>query len=399
MTHRVSHFAALICCTVATQSLASESGPGYSQTEIKLGNLMPYSGPASSYGSIGLTEAAYFEMINDRGGINGRKVKFISYDDGFSPPKAVEQARRLVEGDEVLAIFQSIGNQSNAAIQRYMNAKKVPQLFVGSGASKFSEPQRFPWTLGLNPTYEAEVAAYGKYIAENKPNGKIAIIYQNDDSSRDSIKGLEGALGAKASNMIISRVSYEVTDPVVDSQVVAAKASGADVLVSLGTPRAGSQIIRKAAELNWKPLFFIAYAQSSVANVLEPAGLENAKGLISSSFMKDPTDPSWKDDPEVVQFRDFMSRYNPNVSWTNWNAAYGYLAAQIMVHVLEECGDDLSRENVMKQATNLKNFTPALLLPGAALNTTPESPLPLRQLQLVRFDGTRWQLFGKLISE
>ncbi|WP_188609223.1 ABC transporter substrate-binding protein [Chelatococcus reniformis] len=378
---------------------AAADNAGIAAGEIRLGNLMPYSGPASSYSIIGKTEAAYFAMVNDRGGINGRKVNFISYDDGYSPPKAIEQARRLVESDDVLAIFQPLGTPSNAAIQKYMNVKKVPQLFVGSGASRFSDPKHFPWTVGFNPTYETETEVYGKYILEARPEAKVAIIYQNDDSGRDQIKGLEHGLGAKAAAMIVAKASYEPTDPVIDSQILTLKASGADVLVSLGTPRAGSQTIRKVAEIGWKPLFFVGNPQASVASVLVPAGLDNAKGVISSTSIKDVTDPAWKDDADVAAFRAFMARYYPDGDANNGSTAYGYVAAQVMTEALRRCGDDLSRENVLRQATTLTRYAPALILPGITVNTSPTNYSPLRQLQLIRFDGERWQLFGPVISD
>ncbi len=389
---------AILCS--ATAFAADRSGHGFTETEIVLGNLMPYSGPASSYSTIGKTEAAYFDMINERGGINGRKIKFISYDDGYSPPKAIEQARRLVESDDVLAIFQPLGTPSNAAIQKYMNTKKVPQLFVSTGASRFSDPANFPWTIGFNPKYETETRVYAKYILANAPDSKVAVIYQNDDSGRDQLRGLEDGLGARAASMIVMKASYEPTDVVIDSQIVKLKASGADVLVSLGTPKAGSQTIRKVAELGWNPkLFFVGNPQSSIAGVLEPAGLDNSKGIISSNFFKDPTDPTWKDDPEVAEFRKFMERYNTSTNWTSSNSAYGYLAAQVMAHVLEKCGDDLSRENVLKQAASLNGFAPAMILPGITMNTSPTNYSPLRQLQLIRFDGASWRTHGPVISE
>jgi ABC-type branched-subunit amino acid transport system substrate-binding protein len=281
-----------------------------------------------------------------------------------------------------------------------MNTKKVPQLFVATGASRFSDPANFPWTLGFNPKYETETRVYAKYILAGKPDAKIAVIYQNDDSGRDQVRGLEEGLGEKAASMIISRASYETTDVVVDSQIVKLRASGADVLVSLGTPRAGSQTIRKVAEIGWKPaLFFVGNPQSSVAGVLEPAGLENSKGIISSSFIKDPVDPTWKDDPETAQYKQFMERYNSATSWTNSNAAYGYVAAQLMVHVLEKCGDDLSRDNLLKQATSVENFKPAFILPGISMNTSATNYSPVKQLQLIQFDGASWRLHGPVISE
>lgn len=379
---------------------AEEGGHGVSATEILIGNLMPYSGPASSYSTIGKTEAAYFDMINERGGVNGRKIKFISLDDGYSPPKAIEQARRLVESDNVLALFQPLGTPSNAAIQKYMNIKKVPQLFVATGASRFSDPVRYPWTIGFNPKYETETRVYAKYILAHATDAKIAIIYQNDDSGRDQVKGLEDGLGDKAGSMIVAKASYEPSDAVIDSQIVKLKASGANVLVSLGTPKAGSQTIRRVAELGWKlDLFFVGNPQSSVAGVLEPAGLENSKGIISSNFLKDPADPAWKDSPDIAAFRQFMEKYNSAIPWTSSNAAYGYVAAQAMVRVLELAGRDLTREGLIDAARHLQNFTPDLVLPGISMNLSATNYSPFRQLQLIRFDGAAWRLLGPVISE
>ncbi|ETR76337.1 branched-chain amino acid ABC transporter substrate-binding protein [Afipia sp. P52-10] len=382
----------------ATPSLAQKAyGPGVSDTEIKIGNLMPYSGPASAYASIGKAEAAYFKKINEDGGINGRKITFITYDDGYSPPKAMEQTRKLVESDEVLLIFQALGTPSNTATQKYLNTKKVPQLFVGSGASKWGDPQNFPWTMGWQPTYQSEGRIYAKYILDKHPNGKIAVLWQNDDSAKDTLKGLREGLGDKA-NMIIADKSYEVTDPTVDSQIVALKDSGADVFLTFTAPKAAAQAIRKVAELGWKPVFFLSNTSTSVATVLRPAGFDNAKGIISTAYLKDATDPAWKDDPATKAWLAYMDKYFPDGDKSNANNIYGYVAAQALVQVLKQCGDDLTRENVMKQAASLKGFTSEMMLPGISANTSATDFYPLEQMQLMRFDGEAWQLFGDVID-
>jgi ABC-type branched-subunit amino acid transport system substrate-binding protein len=389
---------AAIAAMAATAANAEKKyDPGASDTEIKIGNIMPYSGPASSYGVIGKTEAAYFDKINAEGGVNGRKIKFISYDDAYSPPKAIEQARKLVEGDEVLLIFQSLGTPSNSAIQKYMNAKKVPQLFVATGATKWGDPKNFPWTMGWQPNYQSEGRIYGKYILEHFPNAKIAVFWQNDDAGRDQVKGLRDGLGDKA-NMIIADKSYEVSDPSIDSQIVALHDSGADTFFSWAAPKGSAQAIRKVGELGWKPKFFLANVSTSVAGVLKPASLEFAKDIISTAYLKDPTDPAWKDDPGVQTWRAFMDKYYPDGDKTNNNNIYGYAAAQTMVQVLMQCGDDLTRENVMKQAASLKNFSSDVMLPGIKINTGPDDFFPIEQMQLMRFDGEAWRLFGDVIT-
>ncbi len=371
--------------------------PGASDTEIKVGNIMPYSGPASSYGVIGRTEAAYFKMINAEGGINGRKIDFISYDDAYSPPKAIEQARKLVESDEVLLIFQPLGTPSNSAIMKYMNAKKVPQLFVASGGTKFGDAKNFPWTMGFQPNYQSEGRIYAKYILEHFPNSKIAVFWQNDDAGKDQFKGLKDGLGDKAS-MIIADKSYEVSDPSVDSQIVALHDSGADIFFSWAAPKGSAQAIRKVGELGWKPKFFLANTATSVASVLKPAGLQYAKDIISTVYLKDPTDPTWKDDPGVKTWQAFMDRYYPDGDKTNANNVYGYVQAQAMVQVLKQCGDNLTRENVMRQAANLKNFHSDLMLPGIMVNTAQDDYFPIEQMQLMRFNGESWELFGDVIT-
>ena len=385
----------------AVAVLASAASPaaemrGVTATEIKIGQTMPYSGPASAYGVIGKTEAAYFDKVNADGGINGRKIKFISYDDAYSPPKAIEQARKLVEGDEVLLIFQPLGTPSNSATQKYMNAKKVPQLFVATGATKWGDPKNFPWTMGWQPNYQSEGRIYAKYILDHFPNSKIAVFWQNDDAGRDQVKGLRDGLGAKA-NMIIADKSYEVSDPSIDSQIVALHDSGADTFFSWAAPKGSAQAIRKVGELGWKPKFFLANVSTSVASVLKPAGLEFAKDIISTAYLKDPTDPAWNNDPGVQAWRAFMDKYYPDGDKTNSNNIYGYAVAQTMVQVLRQCGDDLTRENVMKQAANLKDAEFGMLLPGITANTGPDDYAPLKQMQMRRFTGEHWEMFGPVI--
>jgi ABC-type branched-subunit amino acid transport system substrate-binding protein len=390
-------FAAAAALTATAANAQKKYDPGASDTEIKIGNIMPYSGPASSYGVIGRTEAAYFNKINAEGGINGRKITFISYDDGYLPPKAIEQARKLVEGDEVLLIFQPLGTPSNSAIQKYMNAKKVPQLFVATGATKWGDPKDFPWTMGWQPNYQSEARIYAKYILDHYPNGKIAVFWQNDDAGKDQFKGLKDGLGDKAS-MIIADKSYEVSDPTIDSQIVALHDSGADIFFSWAAPKGSAQAIRKVGELGWKPKFFLANVSTSVAGVLKPAGPEYAKDIISTAYLKDPTDPAWKDDPGVKTWRAFMDKYYPDGDKTNSNNVYGYTVAQTMVQVLKQCGDDLTRENIMKQAANLKNFSSEMMLPGIKVNTGPNDFFPIEQMQLMKFDGEAWRLFGDVIT-
>jgi branched-chain amino acid transport system substrate-binding protein len=369
---------------------------GASDTEIKIGHIGPYSGPASAYGTIGKTIAAYFNKVNAEGGINGRKINFITYDDGYSPPKTVEQARKLVESDEVLLIFNSLGTAHNASITRYMNGKKVPQLFVATGATRFGDPANFPWTMGWQPNYQSEGQVYGKYVLQNHPNGKIAILYQNDDYGKDYVKGLKDAIGDKIK--IVAELPYEATDPTIDSQIVSLKASGADIFFNVGTPKFAAQAIRKAAEIGWKPLHLLNSVSASIGSVLKPAGLENAKGVLTTSYLKDPTDPTWKDDPAAKAWVEFMQKYYPDGDRTSAFTVYGYLVAQTMEYVLKQCGNDLTRENVMKHATNLKNVELGMLLPGIKLNTGPKDYFPLEQLQMARFNGENFEVFGPILA-
>jgi branched-chain amino acid transport system substrate-binding protein len=383
-----------ICTTPAVAQKKYDVGA--SDTEIKVGNIMPYSGPLSAYATIGKTIAAYFNKINAEGGINGRKINFISYDDGFSPPKTVEQARKLVESDEVLLIFQSLGTPTNNAIQKYLNANKVPQLFVATGATKFGDQKNFPWTMGWQPTYQIEGRIYAKYLLQNHPNGKIAILYQNDDSGRDYIKGLKDGLEGKI--QVVAETPYEPTDPTVDSQIITLKASGADIFFNETSPKFAAQAIKKVAELGWKPVHLLASISASVGSVLRPAGLENSKGILSSGYLKDPTDPTWKGDPAIKEWAAFMNKYYPDGDKTTTFTVYGYLTAQTLVQVLKQCGDDLTRENVMKQAANLKDLELGMLLPGIKINTGPNDYYPIKQMQMSRFNGEYGVLFGPVIA-
>jgi branched-chain amino acid transport system substrate-binding protein len=391
----------LLCLCVGTSLAAAEKkyDPGASDNEIKIGNIMPYSGPLSAYALIGRTEAAFFTKINAEGGINGRKINFITYDDAFSPPKTVEQARKLVESDEVLLIFQSLGTPTNNAIRQYMNLKKVPQLFVASGATQFGERKSFPWTMGWQPTYQTEGRVYADYILQNLPKGRIGILYQNDDSGRDYVKGLKDGLGAEAAKrMIVAELPYDPSEPTVDSQVVTLKTVGADIFFNETSPKFAAQAIRKAAEIGWKPVQFLASVSNSVGSVLRPAGLENAKGILSTNYLKDPTDPTWKEDPAIKEWTAFMDKYFPDGDRTSTFTVYGYLAAQTMVQVLKQCGDELTRENVMRQAANLKGFELGLLLPGIKINTSPTDYFPIEQMQMSRFNGEHGELFGSVIT-
>ncbi|BBK31085.1 amino acid/amide ABC transporter substrate-binding protein (HAAT family) [Stella humosa] len=371
--------------------------PGASDTEIKIGNTNPYSGPASAYGAIGKAIGAYFAKVNDEGGINGRKISYVTLDDGYSPPKTVEQTRRLVEQDNVLLMFQQLGTPSNTAVHKYLNGKKVPQLFVATGATKWGDPKGFPWTMGWQPNYQTEAKIYARYILENKPAGKIAVLYQNDDYGKDYLKGFKDGLGAKAS-MIVAEASYEVTDPTVDSQMVTLKASGADIFFNITTPKFAAQAIRKAFDIEWKALHFLNNVSNSVGSVLTPAGLDKSVDIVSSYYLKDPTDPQWADDAGYKEWLAWMKKYNPDGNLADTFNVYGYSVAQTLVQVLKQCGDDLTRENVMKQAASLKNLGQPMLLPGITINTGPDDFYPIEQMQLMRFNGKTWDPFGKPIS-
>jgi branched-chain amino acid transport system substrate-binding protein len=370
---------------------------GATDTEIKIGNIMPYSGPASSYGVIGKTEEAYFRKINAEGGINGRKINFVSYDDAYSPPKTVEQARKLVESDEVLLIFNSLGTAMNSAIQKYMNTKKVPQLFVATGATKWNEPKEFPWTMGWQPNYQSETQIYAKYILKEHPNAKIAVLYQNDDYGKDYLKGLKDGLGAKAS-MIVAEESYEVSEPTIDTHIVKLRSTNADIFMNIAGPKFAAQAIKKMAEIQWKPVHFLNNVSGSIGGVITPAGPENAQGIISSAYLKDPTDPQWKNDAGMKAWNEFLDKYFPEANRTDASVIYGYSVAQTLVHVLKQCGDNLTRENVMKQAASIKDLELGGLLPGVKVNTSATDFAPLSQLQLMRFKSDTWERFGDIIS-
>ena len=370
--------------------------PGASDTEIKIGNTNPYSGPASAYGTIGRTIAAYFNKINAEGGVNGRKITFITYDDGYSPPKTVEQARKLVESDEVLLILQSLGTAPNSAIERYMNSKRVPQLFIATGATKFGDPKNFPWTMGFLPTYQGEGHVYARYLIEHHPNGKIGVLYQNDDYGKDFLQGMRDGLGGKIP--IVSEQAYETSDPTVTSQIITLQNSGADIFFDVTTPKFAAQAITKVAEVGWKPIHVLNSVSNSVGSVLKPAGLENGKGILTAAFLKDPTDPTWKNDPGFLDWSAFMDKYFPDGDRASSFTAEGYTAAQAMVQVLRQCGDDLRRENVMRQAANLRDLDLPMLLPGIKINTGPNDYFPIKQMQMERFNGTTFELFGPVIS-
>jgi branched-chain amino acid transport system substrate-binding protein len=370
--------------------------PGATDTEIKIGNIMPYSGPASAYATIGKTEAAYFNKINAEGGINGRKINFISYDDGYSPPKAVEQARKLVESDEVLLIFNPLGTPSNSAIQKYMNAKKVPQIFVSSGAAKWNDPKNFPWTIGWQPSYQVEGRIYGAYILKNYPGKTIGVLYQNDDFGKDYVIGLHEGLGAAADKLIVVEASYETTSPTVDSQVVQIKGANPDIFVNIATPKFAAQAIKKVGELAWHPVQFLTNVSVSVGGVMKPAGYENDQGILSAAYLKDPKDPQWKNDPAMNEWRAFMTKWYPDGDQEDASTTFGYGAAKGLEQVLRQCGD-LTRENVMKQAANL-NFEIGVYLPGTKIKTSPTDFAPLEQLQMMRFKDESWELFGPIMS-
>jgi len=371
---------------------------GATDTEIKIGNIMPYSGPASAWSVIGRTEAAYFRKINAEGGINGRKINFISYDDGYSPPKAVEQARKLVESDEVLLIFGPLGTPSNTAIQRYMNAKKVPQLFVQTGATKWNDPHNFPWTIGWQPNYQSEARIYARYILREKPNARIAVLYQNDDYGKDYLKGLKEGLGDRAASMIVGEDAYDLSETTIDSHVVKMKSLNADVFVDITGPKFAAQAIRKANEIGWKPLHFLNIVSTSIGAVIKPAGFENAQGIISVAYLMDPLDPQWKNDPGMRTFDEFLARDFPEGNRADSLVVSGFNVAQTLVQVLNQCGDNLTRENVMKQAANLKDFRTTNLLPGITISTSPIDFAPIKQVQLRRFTGETWELFGPVLS-
>jgi branched-chain amino acid transport system substrate-binding protein len=379
-------------------AIAQRRSPGVTDNEIKIGNINPYTGPASAYSLIARTQAAYFNKVNADGGVNGKRIRYLSYDDGYSPPRAVEQARRLVESDEALLIFQPLGTPSNSAIQRYMNQRQVPQLFVATGATKFGDPRNFPWTMGWQPNYQSEGKIYADYIVQNHPNGKIAVLFQNDDYGKDVQKGLKDGLGARAASMIVAEAPYEVTDPTVDSQVVRLKASGADIFVNIATPRGAAQAIRKVAELGWTATHILNNVSNSVGSVLRPAGLEASQGVISTFYLKDPTDPTWQNDEALRRWNAFMDQYFADGDKTSSFTIYGYATAKALVHVLQQCRDEVTRENVMRQAASMRDVEIDVLLPGIKMNTAANDFFPLEQLQMGRFNQGKWELFGPVMS-
>jgi branched-chain amino acid transport system substrate-binding protein len=371
--------------------------PRPSETEIRIGSLMPYTGPLAAFGTIGRAEAAYFDMINDNGGINGRKVRFISYDDSSDPATAVEQTRKLIEEDQVLLMFGSFGKPGNLATRPYLNQKNVPQLFVASGDDEWADPKNFPWTMGWQPTYRAEGRIYANYIQATYPDRKIAVLWQNDQFGRDLFLGLQEGLGDWA-RMIVSDTTFELSDTSIDSQVEVLKGSGAEILVIDSAPWIAARVLRRAAELDWHPIYVLENASASIANTLRPAGLQNASGVVSTSFLKDSSDPAWKDDPAMKAWSTFMDKYYPDGDRDDSNALFGYAAAETLHHVLSECGDDLSRENVMRHAASLKAYRSTVALPGITFNTGPTDFHPIKQMRLMQFDGSSWQPIGDVIE-
>ena len=381
-----------------SRTALAENAPGVTDTEIKIGQTMPYSGPLSSYGVIGRTEAAYFKMINQQGGVNGRKITLISVDDAYSPPKTVEQVRRLVEQEQVAFLFNTLGTPPNTAIRQYLNDNKIPQLFVATGAAKWNDPQHFPWTIGFQPNYQIEARIYAKRILATKSDAKIAALYQNDDFGKDYLIGLKGVLGPDHADMLVKETSYEVSEPTVDSQVVELQGSGADVFLIAASPKFAAQAIRKSFDLGWNAARYVSNVSLSIVSVLKPAGLEKSKGLISGQYIKDVNDQLWKEDAGVREFRAFIAKYMSPAEFADVNAAYGFSAAATMVQVLKQCGNDLSRDNIMKQTANLKDLELPLLLPGIKVNTSPTNYSPIREMQLATFNGESWELFGDVLS-
>jgi branched-chain amino acid transport system substrate-binding protein len=377
---------------------AGQYGPGVSDTEIKIGNTMPYSGPGSGYSAIGKSLSAYFAMINDQGGINGRKINFISRDDGYSPPKTVEQVRKLVEEDQVLLLFQSLGTPTNIAIRGYLNDNKVPQLFIGSGADQWNDPAHYPWTIGWQPSYGTEARIFARYVLKNLPNATIAVLYQNDDFGKDYLKGMRAGLGDRADKMVVATQSYETTDPTVDSQVVALQGSGANILLTAAIPKFTTLAIRKVYDVGWRPTQFINSVSTSVGSVMKPAGLEKSVGIVSAASTKAPTDPQWQDTPEYKEWLGWMKKYNTSGNVADAFTVYGYSTAQTLVAVLKACGDNLTRENVMKEATRIHDLKLPMLLPGVAISTGVDDYAPIKQMQLQKFDGNTWKVFGDVMT-
>jgi branched-chain amino acid transport system substrate-binding protein len=393
-----SLLAAVLFALVAATAAAAEDTPGATETEIKIGNTNPYSGPASAYSVIAKLEAVFFKMVNDQGGVAGRKINFISLDDGYSPPKTLEQVRRLIEQDHVALLFDTTGAACNSAIQKYVNQKQVPHLFLGTGADKFGDYQHYPWTMGFQPSYQTEARIYAKYILKEKPNAKIAILYQNDDFGKDYPAGIKAVLGDSFEKMVVT-ASYETTDPTIDSQLTSLQATGADVLLVAASPKFAAQAIRKVHDLDWKPLFFMTYTSTSIAAVINPAGPQNAIGIISAGFVKDQADPNSRNDTGMNEWRDFMAKYMPGADTTDGNYVFAYSISKAMLQVLEQCEGNFTRENIMKQATNLHNLELPTLLPGIRVNTSPTNYHPIRQMQLGKFDGTHWIPLGDLVTD
>jgi len=400
MKSKLVPIAVLLAAALASPAILAQKkyDPGASDTEIRIGNTNPYSGPASAYGTIGKTITAYFKMVDDQGGINGRKINFISYDDAYSPPKTVEMVRKLVEQDNVLFVFQTLGTPSNTAIHKYMNMKKVPQLHVATGASKWNDPKNFPWTMGWQPNYQTEARIYAKSILQTNPDGKIGVLYQNDDYGKDYLKGLKDGLGDKAAKAIVAEVSYEVSDPTVDSQIVQLQASGANVFFNVGTPKFAAQAIRKAYDIGWKPVQYLNNVSSSIGAVLTPAGLEKSVGIITTAYLKDYSDAQWANDPAVKRWESFMKKYYPAGDLNDGSNIYGYTVARTLEQVLKQCGDNLTRENVMKQAASMKGHYIDTLLPGITITTSDNDYAPIESVQMQRFNGKRWERFGGVMG-
>jgi branched-chain amino acid transport system substrate-binding protein len=392
---------ALVAASLAAGPASAEKkyGPGANDTEVKVGQTMPYSGPASAYGTIGKANAAYFDKINGEGGVNGRKIKFLTLDDAYAPPRTVEQIRKLVEQEEVLLLFGTLGTPPNSAIHKYVNAKKIPHVFLNTGATKWGDPQNFPWTMGWNLAYQTEAKIYATYLLQKYPNAKIGVLYQNDDYGKDYLKGLKDGLGDKAGKMIVSELSYEVTDPTIDSQIVTLKGSGADTFVNITTPKFAAQAIRKAYDIGWKPMQILNTVSASIAAVLQPAGLEKSLGLVTVNYYKDPNDKQWENDAAIKDYLAFMKKFYPDGNAIDLFNVIGYTQAQALVHLLKQCGDDLSRENVMKQAASLKDIELPMLLPGIKLNTSAQDFNPIEQAQMVKFDGKSWVSFGEILGK
>jgi branched-chain amino acid transport system substrate-binding protein len=388
---------ALVLAIAQPAAAQKKYAPGVSDTEIKIGQTMPYSGPASSYGTIGKAEAAYFKMINEQGGINGRKINLISLDDGYSPPKTVEQIRRLVEQEQVAFTFNTLGTPTNTAIQKYMNDRKVPHLFVATGATKWGDPEHFPWTMGWQPSYQIEGHIFAKYILDHAPNAKIAVLYQNDDYGKDYVKGLKDGLGDKATKLITTEVTYETSDPTIDSQIVSLQSSGADLFYDVTIPKFAAQAIRKTYDIGWKPLHLLNSVAASVSATLEPAGIEKSIGIVSTFYIKDPTDPQWQNDKGYQDWVAWMKKYYPDGDLAELFNVYGYSVAMTLVQALKQCGDDLSRENIMKQAASLNMELP-MLLPGVKVSTGPKQFFPIREMQLAKFNGKIWERFGDIVK-